>query len=142
MRTFHHPSGRHSRGWRASTAWMRPNGIDSVMVDVSPDPVRTASSVRERVKLNPLLNCPNMTPAITISSGTTPKIRNASSTAPPMTMPMIMTTRTTDSQLSAMLAASRPTGTLTSVCASSARGSTSESTKSWARAVRPSLAVV
>lgn len=140
MRTFHQPSGRHSSGCRASTAWMRPKGIDSVVVEVRPDPVRTESRPRESAKLKPLLNWLKVMLAITMSSGITPRISAGSSTAPPTTMPTRISTVITDSQLSAMLPIRRPTGTRTSACVAAASGSMSTSAKSCARSASRPLA--
>ncbi|OUE28933.1 hypothetical protein BFL36_00260 [Clavibacter michiganensis] len=45
MRISHQPAARHSSGCTTSTAWIRPGGIVSLLVDRRPKPTRTPSGV-------------------------------------------------------------------------------------------------
>ena len=41
----HQPAGRQSSGWLTCTAWMRPGGRVSLLVESRPNPTRTPSGV-------------------------------------------------------------------------------------------------
>ena len=51
-RICHQPAGRQSSGWLTSTAWMRPGGRISLVVESSPKPIRTPSDVPAMVYRN------------------------------------------------------------------------------------------
>ncbi|MGJ1479567.1 hypothetical protein [Clavibacter sepedonicus] len=45
MRISHQPDARQSSGWTTSTAWIRPGGMVSLLVESRPNPTRTPSGV-------------------------------------------------------------------------------------------------
>ena len=45
MRISHQPDARQSSGWLTETAWMRPGGRVSLLIDSRPKPTRTPSGV-------------------------------------------------------------------------------------------------